>query len=278
MDTTLRTSDGLLLQLRIWLPEGGRAPRGTVVLVHGLGEHAGRYDALARVLAADGWRVVAHDQRGHGQSEGARGALNHPDDLLRDLSQVLDGENLRPIVLLGHSMGGAVAARYVAEGLSPPVDALVLSSPALDPGLKPLQRLMLAVAGPLLPGLPAHNGLKPAWISRDPAVVAAYTADPLVHSRITPRLARFIVEAGEQVRRAAPRWSVPTLLLYAGADRCVAPSGSRQFAQAAPADRVEARCFGGLYHEILNEPERAEVIHHLRTWLDRRFPAAPAYT
>ena len=107
--------------------------------------------------------------------------------------------------------------------------------------MSPLQKAMLAVLGPLTPNLAVGNGLKPEWISRDPAVVAAYKADPLVHDRIAPRLARFIVDGGAFVRRVAPRWTVPTLLLYAGADRCVPPAGSAAFAAAAPAAVVTAR-------------------------------------
>ena len=153
----------------------------------------------------------------------------------------LHSEPARPLVLLGHSLGGLVAARFVAEMFatpraewSRPVDALVLSSPALDPGMNGMQRALLGLLGPLAPHLPVGNGLKPAWISRDPAVVRAYVDDPLVHDRVTPRLVRFIVEGGTQVLGVASRWCVPTLLLWAGADRCVAPAGSAAFAAAAP--------------------------------------------
>ena len=122
----------------------------------------------------------------------------------------------------------------------------------------------------LAPGLAVNNGLKPEWISRDAAVVAAYLADPLVHERITPRLARFILDGGELVRHLAPLWRVPTLLLWAGADRCVAPRGSAAFAQAAPAGMVQAQVFPALYHEIFNEPERAQVLEQLLAWLAQR--------
>jgi alpha-beta hydrolase superfamily lysophospholipase len=147
------------------------------------------------------------------------------------------------------------------------VDALVLSSPALDPGLNAVQKLLLAVVPALAPQLAVHNGLKPAWISRDPAVVQAYVNDPLVHDRITGRLARFIADAGLDVLAAAPRWTVPTLLMWAGADRCVAPRGSAQFAATAPAAVLSAREWPGLAHEIFNEPEQAEVLAALSQWL-----------
>jgi alpha-beta hydrolase superfamily lysophospholipase len=135
---------------------------GTVQIVHGLGEHIGRYEAVAAVLNAAGWHVVGHDHRGHGLSEGARGAVPAGPGLLGDLAQV-HGPSARPgrHLLLGHSMGGLVAARFVAEALqaepapwSRPVDGLVLSSPALDAGLGPVQKLLLAMLGPLAPDLP----------------------------------------------------------------------------------------------------------------------------
>jgi alpha-beta hydrolase superfamily lysophospholipase len=268
MNPTLNAADGLTLHLREWpCPDA----RGTVLIVHGLGEHVGRHAHVAAQLNAWGWNVVGYDQRGHGASEGARGALARSDDLLRDLAVVVDAvrsEHPGPLVLLGHSMGGLVAARFVAERLRP-VDALVLSSPALDAGMNAFQKLLLAVLGPLAPNLAVGNGLKPAWISRDPAVVTAYQADPLVHDRVTPRLARFIVDAGEFVRARAAQWSVPTLLLYAGSDRCVAPAGSAALAATAPRAVLTAREFAPLFHEIFNEPERREVFAVLGEWLGR---------
>ncbi len=273
---TLRTVDGLTLRLYRW-PAAGTA-RGTVQLVHGLGEHAGRYAWLAAQLNAAGWHVVAHDQRGHGRSEGRRGRVADSHAFLSDLALAHDA--LRgaegPNVLLGHSLGGLVTARFVAEGLAKApapwwrrFDGLVLSSPALALDLDGGQRALLATLGTLAPNLALNNGLKPAWISRDAAVVKAYVDDPLVHDRVSARLVRFMVDGGAQVAERAPRWTLPTLLLWAGADRCAAPAGSEAFAAAAPKDVVTARAFPGLFHEIFNEPEREEVFSHLHRWLAR---------
>jgi alpha-beta hydrolase superfamily lysophospholipase len=272
---TLTTADGCRLHLQHW-PASGPA-RGTVQIVHGLGEHIGRYEEVAGVLNAAGWHVAGHDQRGHGRSTGPRGGLPADDSLLADLASVTDrlrGEG--PHILLGHSMGGLVAARFVAEALMPApaawsraVDGLVLSSPALDAGLGAAQKLLLRVLGPLAPDLRVSNGLDAAWVSRAAEVVQAYKADPLVHDRVTPRLVRFIVQAGAQVLALAPHWRLPTLLLWAGADRCVAPAGSAAFAAAAPPAVVQAEAFAGLYHEIFNEPERAQVQARLARWLAR---------
>ncbi|NCT82111.1 MAG: alpha/beta hydrolase [Comamonadaceae bacterium] len=273
--SSLTTDDGLRLHLHHW--PAPAAARGRLLLVHGLGEHGGRYAHVAAALNAAGWDVHAWDHRGHGRSEGRRGDIPVPDALLRDTARVIDAlrQPGQRFVLLGHSMGGAVAARFAAEALadrpaawSRPLDGLVLSSPALDPGLNAGQKLALALAGALAPGLAVSNGLKPEWISRDPAVVRAYAADPLVHDRITARLTRFIVDAGARVIADAPRWALPTLLMWAGADRCVAPRGGAAFAAAAPASRVSSRAWPGLAHEIFNEPEQAQVLAALTDWLD----------
>jgi alpha-beta hydrolase superfamily lysophospholipase len=273
---TLTTDDGLKLHTRHW--PATAAERGQILIVHGLGEHIARYEHLAAALAAQGWDVHGWDQRGHGRSEGKRGDIPDPDALLRDTARVIDAVR-RPgarFALLGHSMGGLVAARFAAEALGPrpaawsrPLDGLVLSSPALDAGLSGAQRLALALAENLAPGLAVGNGLKPEWICRDAAVVQAYVADPLVHDRITARLTRFIVDGGERVIADAPRWAVPTLLMWAGTDRCVAPRGSEAFAAAAPAQVLATRPWPEQYHEIFNEPEKAAVIAVLTGWLNR---------
>ena len=270
----LHTHDDLPLHVRQWTVNPAR---GLVLLVHGLGEHVGRYDSLALRLNQARWDVAGYDHRGHGASGGARGAIAAADSLLDDLSVVIDAlrhETQRPLVLLGHSMGGVIAARFVAEGLAErraawwrPVDALVLSSPALDPGMNAAQRALLSVLGPLAPQLAVGNGLKPAWISRDPAVVRAYVDDPLVHDRVTPRLVRFIVDAGNLVRARALHWQVPTLLMWGGADRCVSPAGSAAFAAEAPRDRLAHTYYAQMAHEIFNEPERELPIAELTRWL-----------
>jgi alpha-beta hydrolase superfamily lysophospholipase len=278
------TDDGLILHTRTWAPGGATPPRGVVVLVHGLGEHIGRYDHVGRRLSEQGFGVVGYDHRGHGRSPGPRGGVPDELTLCADLGQVLRGARARfhgPLVLLGHSLGGLVAARYVAEGLGHdpegwwrPVDALVLSSPALDPGTNAVQKALLAVVAPILPRLAVGNGLKVDWISRDAAVVKAYADDPLVHDRITGRLGLFVARHGPAVIAAAPRWTTPTLLMWAGADRCVAPAGSAAFAQAAPKAAVATRAWPGLYHEIFNEPEQDAVLQALDEWLAVQVPQA----
>ena len=278
-DSTLSTytaSDGDNLAVQDWpLPEGVPL-RGLVLIVHGLGEHAWRYDHVARRLNDWGFAVRGYDQYGHGESGGVRGALPSQMRLVDDLADLVDSTRMRmdestPLVVLGHSMGGLVASVFAAAR-DRPIDGLVLSSPALDPGLSGFQKLLLKVIPRIAPNFTVANGLNPDFISHDPAVVQAYKADPRVHDRISGRLGRFIAEGGPWVLERARSWKVPTLLMYAGADHLVNPAGSRAFAEAAPKDKVTVRCFDDLFHEIFNELEADEVFDTLRQWLDARFP------
>lgn len=273
--STFVALDGDNIAIQDWPLEQEKPLRGVVILVHGLGEHAGRYDRLARQLNDWGFAVRGYDQYGHGESGGPRGGLPTDTRLLDDLMDIVDSTRARmdkntPLILLGHSLGGLVAARFVALAIRP-VEALVLSSPVFDPGLNFVQKLLLAVLPKFAPNLRVGNGLDPALISHDPAIVAAYRADKLVHDRISGRLARFIADGGPATLALAATWKVPTLLLYAGADKLVNPTGSRAFAAAAPKQLVTARCFDTLYHEIFNELKPEPVFAALKKWLDARF-------
>lgn len=278
------TADGHHLAVLDWPLPARLVPRAQVLIVHGLGEHAWRYDALASQLNDAGFSVRAYDQRGHGDSAGKRGCLPHSDTLLSDLGEVIDDTRTTlcarfntPLVLLGHSMGGLVAALWLARWQAResfnkvPVDGLVLSSPALDAGLGPWQRAMLATLPDWLPNLVVSNGLDPRALSHDPDVVSAYLSDPQVHDRMSPRLGKFIADGGPEVLAHAPRWRVPTLLMYAGNDTLVNPVGSRRFAHRAPTGVVQSHCFEDFFHEIFNETHRLEAVEMLLHWLERRY-------
>ena len=286
--TPFAARDGENLALCHWQAEQsskqpedlGVPSRGVVLIVHGLGEHAGRYDFVANSLSNWGFKVCAYDHRGHGESAGLPGVLPTLTALLDDLTDVLDDTRQQypelPLILLGHSLGGLVASRFVALDKRP-VDALVLSSPAFDAGLGAFQKLLLKVLPGIVPNLCVNNGLNANFISHDPQVVKAYLSDRLVHNKISPRLGQFIATAGPATIAAAANWRTPTLLMYAGADKLVNPEGSRRFATLAAQSTtvkpgmVTAKCFDGYYHELFNEPEPAPVFELLKTWLNARF-------
>jgi alpha-beta hydrolase superfamily lysophospholipase len=273
--TTFTASDGNNVVVQDWPLDPAVKLRGVVIVVHGLGEHAGRYDHVARQLNDWGFAVRGYDQCGHGESGGARGGLPSDTRMLDDLADMVDSTRARmrkglPLILLGHSMGGLVVGRFVSLAMRE-VDGLVMSSPALNAGMNAFQKFLVSLLPKIAPDLRVGNGVKPQFISHDPAVVVAYKADPLVHDRISARLARFIADAGPQTVALAAKWTVPTLLLYAGDDRLLNPQGSRDFAAAAPKDVVTTQCFDTLYHEIFNELDAAPVFAALKQWLDRRF-------
>lgn len=277
-ETTLSTFvavDGDNVAIQDWPLDPRKPLRGVVILVHGLGEHAGRYDHVATRLNSWGFAVRGYDQYGHGESEGVRGGLPSDDRLLTDLADIVDSTRARmnpmtPLILLGHSMGGLVVARFVALARRS-VQGLILSSPVFDPGLSVVQKLLVSVLPKIAPNLRVGNGLDANYISHDPTVVAAYKNDKLVHDRISARLARFIADGGPATVAQAAQWKVPTLLMFAGQDKLVNPAGSRAFAAAAPASVVTSRCFETLYHEIFNESQPEPVFAELKTWLDARF-------
>lgn len=275
---TLR--DGLNLAIYDWPLPSRQRPRAVVLIVHGLGEHAWRYDTVANRLNEWGFVVRAYDQRGHGESGGGRGALPYDDALLDDLAEVLDDTRRHiaepwscPLILMGHSMGGVVASSFVQRGMAP-VDGLVLSSPALATGIGALMLKVIDLLYRFAPNLALSNGLDASKISHSAVTVEAYKNDRLVHDRITARLARFIDANGPRVLAAAPRWKVPTLLMYAGADKLVAPVGSSSFASTAPANLLTSKCFQHMYHEIFNEADPSQVYAALQGWLDRQAPVA----
>ena len=278
MDSTLSTfiaSDGDHIAIQDWPLDSALALRGVVIVLHGLGEHAGRYARLAKQLNHWGFAVRGYDQCGHGESGGKRGALPVPGRLLDDLADVVESTMLHmpsetPLILLGQGMGAVVAAQF-AQLQVRRVDALVLCSPAFDPALGWLRRRLIRTLAAMASRLTFTSGVRARHISRKEAVVRAYAGDPLVHKRLTAALGSFLLDAGRACVRAAPQWRVATLLLFAGKDRIVNSAASREFAKRAPAQVVRAVCFEAMYHEIWNEPDAYLACTELKLWLDQRF-------
>ena len=264
--------DGQLLVTRSWPSTDARQ---SVLIVHGLGEHSGRHAGLAQWFVDRGHAVRCYDQRGHGQSPGQRGALQDKDDLLEDLTEVYDeyaGGRVTAPLLLGHSMGGLVAARAVLDRRIEP-SGMILSSPAMRSWEGVAMQVLAAALARLAPRLPLRNGLKVDCLSHDRNVVQGYRDDPLCSRSVTPRLADFIFRAGRATIDDAAALGVPTLLLVAESDALVDPAGSREFARGAAATGyLTVRFFATLYHEIFNEaePGRSQVLMQLGDWLERR--------
>jgi len=268
-----RMRDGTELLLRTWQPDPALFPEatGSLLLVHGLAEHCGRYQHVAELLCGLGLRVRAYDQRGHGASGGARMVAPHPDIYVEDLAEIHDaavGQWQELPFLLGHSMGGLVAARFATARVRP-VRALVLSSPALALRLSGAMLMLHRALLTLAPNLRVPNPIEARYLSHDAAVVAQYRADPLVQGTISAGVLETFVRGMAQAQADAPLLEAPALLLVAGADRIVDAAGSRRFFDAAPPDLREMRWFDGGYHEIFNEaqPLRGEVFAALAGWL-----------
>jgi len=248
-----------------------------IVMVHGLGEHMGRYNQVAFALNQAGYAVSGYDHHGHGLSSGVRGDMHHAQQLTDDLKQVLVSIKAShpelPTVLLGHSMGGLVVERAVAAQ-NDLADAVIMSSPALAAFTNPLQKLLLATLPRWLPHLRVDNGLKLNWLARDAQVIRDYKEDPLVHAYISAGLAAWIIQQGELAVQDAANWQTPALLLYAGQDKLVNPQGSADFAKNASNQYVQSHCFNVMYHEIFNDPEKHLVLQKVTQWLDNRYAAA----
>lgn len=241
-----------------------------LVLMHGLGEHCGRYAHVVRFFNECGWSVRRYDHRGHGKSGGARGDQPDGEAILHDAKVVIDDFARQfdsPPLLLGHSMGGLWAARFATAALSP-LCGLILSSPALAISLSGPQKLLLKTLGAIAPGLGVPNGLQTRYLSHDPAVEAAYKKDPLVHSKITPRLLNGMLAAVAYSHAHAAALAIPTLLVVAGDDHLVDASGSDAFfARLKPGIGTMHR-YADYFHEIFNEVGAAQVFEDVRNWLD----------
>jgi acylglycerol lipase len=273
--SSVTTADGVTLPLYRWPAIG--ATRATVALVHGLAEHAGRYAALAGRLNAAGIELVAIDLRGHGQAPGKRAYVKRFDDYLLDAQALLDAaaQSCVPLFLMGHSMGGTVAALYAIERLDATgrrLAGLILSSPALAPG-RDVPRWMLKLSqliSRLYPSFPAMK-IDAALLSRLQPVVNANRNDPLVHHGAIPaRTGAELLLAMARVKRGRAGLRLPLLVYHGTADKLIEPEGSRDFGQHAGSPDKTLTLHEGSYHETMNDLDRDRVIGALIEWIERR--------
>lgn len=269
----VRVDRETVLPGRVWCAE---RPRALIAIVHGLGEHSGRYGALAQEFVKGRFTCVSLDLPGHGETSGPRGDIPSWEKLREQIvpamftaARGLPDQPLElPVVLLGHSMGGVIALDHALahpKGLS----ALVLSAPALRTAMPPWWKLAMAnVARVATPSGGFPNGLDPEGLSRDPEVVKAYRDDPLVHDRISPRTYFAFQEAAQRCRLNIRNLQVPTLMFTGMADRLVDPKGALEAAGAAPHDMMRFVTWSDAYHESMNDTGREKVIQDVLAWLD----------
>ncbi|MDG2049955.1 MAG: lysophospholipase [Myxococcota bacterium] len=269
-----RMDRGGELFYRGWL---GFEPQRLMLLVHGFGEHSGRYEEMASWFARRGFAVFALDLQGHGRTPGRRGHVADFEFFLDDVEEFLaairgDYPGL-PAVVVGHSMGGLIVAALASRrGLS--VDAFVLSGPALTlaPGISRFRLALARTLRRVLPRLSLEAGLDLEGLSRDPEVVRRYRADPLVHGRVTAAMGAGMMDLQTRIDSSARQVNRPVLLLHGEEDPLCAVQGSRDFFAGLPKDRdlqSELRVYPGLKHEIFNEPEREQIWSDVLAWLDR---------
>lgn len=276
MNRTERSFDGfggVRIVYDVWTPD--TPPRAVVVLAHGLGEYARRYDHVAQCFGGAGLVTYALDHRGHGRSGGKRAVVRDIHEYTTDFDTLVgiatrEHHGLKCVVL-GHSMGGGIVFAYGVERPDN-YDLMVLSGPAVaaQDQVSPLLGLAAKVLGALVPGLPAQD-LDVDAISRDPAVVAAYKSDPLVyHGKVPAGIGRALLQVGETMPRRAPALTAPLLVVHGSEDRLIPVAGSRRLVECVGSTDVELKVYPGLYHEVFNEPEREQVLDDVVSWITAR--------
>ncbi|MCA1953685.1 MAG: alpha/beta hydrolase [Anaerolinea sp.] len=274
-----RARDGQKLYAQEWQPD---VPiRGAIALVHGLGEHSGRYAHVAESFNAAGYSVVALDLRGHGKTGGQLGHIPSFEVAMQDIDYLLEQTALLhpglPLFLYGHSMGGALVL-YYALNRRPNLTGIIATSPGLAPATPPTRATLFSarIAYRLMPTMQIDNGLDLSGLSNDPEVIRRYQADPLVHPKISARLGLDIIQNGQWVLQHAAEFPLPLLLMVGSADRLVSVPAVHQMAKSVPPERITFREWPGGYHELHNEPNKAEVIAFILDWIKQKEPSPPA--
>lgn len=272
-EMTWKSHDGLDLFARVWEPKVV-SPRAVVCLVHGLGEHASRYAHVAEALSREGFVLFGFDLRGHGRSGGARGHISSDRDYLMDIDLLLERARARypalPLFLYGHSLGGILVLYYGLKR-KPALKGVIATGPGLRTALEkqPAKILAARALGAVAPKLSIPSGLDTKALSRDTSVVQAYVSDPLVHDRVSLGFGRIMLGVTQWTLAHAGEFPVPLLLMHGKKDKVAFPSGSVEVA-AALKDRATLVLWEDLYHEVHNEPEKAEVFKTMMMWMDAR--------
>ncbi len=262
---------GTRLFKRSWLP--AQSPKATLVVVHGLKEHSGWYDGVARKWAEAGYAVHAFDLRGHGRSEGRRAFVRSFDEFVDDLTifttRVREREGARPLFVFGHSIGGAITTLF-ALSKKQDLRGFVLSAPALKvtTGVTPGRIRVVRFLSKVFPTAGVYK-IPNADFSRDPKVVEEMNRDPLIYQKLLPaRTAAELIGAQARIREGAPNLTVPFLVMHGTADQLTNPDGSRELHQRASSVDKTLKLYEGLVHNLLREPEGAKVFQDVFGWLE----------
>ena len=260
----------------VWTPADiGATPRAVVILSHGFGEHARRYDHVAERFGRDGFLTYALDHRGHGRSGGKRVLVKNISEFTGDFDTLVGIATQEhpglPRIVLGHSMGGGIVFAYGVEHPDN-YDLMVLSGPAVaaQTAVSPLLAWLAKTIGAIAPGLPLQQ-LDAGAVSRDPAVVEAYNTDPLVyHGKVPGGIARVLMLVGATMPQRAASLAAPLLVVHGSEDRLIPEIGSHQLVEAVGSSDVELKVYPGLYHEVFNEPEQKQVLDDVVSWINAR--------
>ena len=262
---TFSTPDGTDLFTRSWVVEH---PRYEVLLVHGLGEHSGRWVGPMAHLTARGASVYAYDLRGHGRSAGDRIDIDRFELFYEDISEMAAStveRSGRPWVLYGHSLGGLQVAGYLISGRAPQPNVAILSAPAMAADVPAVLRVAATVFGRIAPGLRVANSIDGEQLSKDPTVGEIYFADDLVETKATARFGKALFDEQGRLNGSHEAITTPTLVIHGADDPLVPPSAS---AGLANSEGVERRLYPTLRHELHNEPEGPEVMADVADWID----------
>ena len=274
MDTTewkWNTKDGLEMYAKAWVP--AEKVKGVVCLVHGVGEHIGRYQADGEALSGAGYILAGFDQRGFGRSDGQRGHTPNLeayfDDIDLFLAEVTRRYPDQPRFLYGHSMGAILVLAYTSVR-QPPLAGVIATAPGLKSSVEEqkLKAFLAKVLWKILPTISMKSDIDVQTLSRDPAVANLYMNDPFVHTTITTAWGKAMLDAIHLAFENASHFPLPLLLMHGTKDAIAYPTSSLEFAKLAPKDKVTLKMWEGFKHELHTDPEKAEVFKVMIDWLD----------
>ena len=253
----------------MWEPEN--SPKGVIVLVHGLGEHIGRYSThFAEHFSNEGFSILAFDLPGHGKSSGKRGHIEQYEDFNKLVSAGISYTKQKypylPIFLYGHSLGGLIVLEYSIQ-IKPVINGVIASAPVLDVSepIPPVKLTLANIMNKIFPSFTLDSGLDRNMLSRDKSVIERYNADPLVHGHTSSRMGMYIIEKGAFVRDNAKKVSLPTLVIVGTAEGIVSKKAIHDFCEQS--DKCSEKVWVDFYHELHNEPEKKNVLEYTSKWI-----------